>query len=112
MDKEELYLNLFEILGDDKVFKDENLSKRSSFETGGLADIFITPASIAEVVDAVKLIKEAGVELTVVGNCTNLLIRDKGIRGVTMSLYDKFNVVNVEGTDVHAQSGALISGCI
>jgi UDP-N-acetylmuramate dehydrogenase len=109
MDKEELYLNLFEILGDDKVFKDENLSKRSSFETGGLADIFITPSSIAEVVDAVKFIKKVGAKLSVVGNCTNLLIRDKGIRGVTMSLYDKFNVVNVEGTDVHAQSGALIS---
>ena len=109
MDKEELYLNLVEILGDDKVFKDEDLSKRSSFQTGGLADIFITPASVPDVAEAVKLINDAGVALTVVGNCTNLLIRDKGIRGVTMSLYDKFNVVNVEGTDVHAQSGALIS---
>ena len=109
MDKEELYLNLVDMLGDDEVFKDEDLSKRSSFETGGLADVFITPSSVEEVAKAVKQIKQWGISLTVVGNCTNLLIRDKGIRGVTMSLYDKFNVVSVEGTDVRAQSGALIS---
>ena len=109
MKKEELYNNLVGILGEDKVFLDEDLSKRSSFETGGSADIFITPSTENEVAEAVRYLNGCGEKLTVVGNCTNLLIRDKGIRGVTMSLYDRFNVVNVEGTSVVAQSGALIS---
>ncbi len=109
MQKEELYKNLVEILGDEKVFLDENLSTRSSFETGGLADVFITPANTDEIVEAVKYINSVNVSLTLIGNCTNLLIRDKGVRGVTMSLYDNFNIVDIEENIIHAQSGALIS---
>ena len=109
MKKEELYKNLVEILGEDKVFLDEDLSRRSSFETGGLADIFITPSAEKEVSEAVKFLNGIGEHFSVVGNCTNLLIRDKGIRGVTMSLYDRFNMVSVEDTKIIAQSGALIS---
>ena len=109
MKKEELYQNLVDIMGDDKVFLDEDLSKRSSFETGGLADVFITPSNVSEVMEAVAFVNTASVPLTIVGNCTNLLVRDKGIRGVTMSLYDRFNMVDVQDTTIHAQSGALIS---
>ena len=109
MQKEELYKNLVRILDEDKVFLDEDLSKRSSFETGGVADYFITPSSKDEVVEVIQFIKAENLPLTIIGNGTNLLIRDKGVRGITMSLYDNFNVVNIEEDIIHAQSGALIS---
>lgn len=109
MHKEEIYKNLVEILGEDKVFLDEDLSRRSSFETGGSADVFITPSSTEEVAEALKFIKSENLPLTIIGNGTNLLIRDKGVRGVTLSLYDNFNVVDIEDNLIYAQSGALIS---
>jgi len=109
MQKEELYNNLVDLIGEDKVFLDEDLSKRSSFETGGFADVFITPSTTQGVVDAVNFINSINEKLTIVGNCTNVLVRDKGIRGVTMSLYDRFNMVDVDDTFIHSQSGALIS---
>ena len=109
MNTDIIYTNLVEILGEDKIFLDEDLSKRSSFKTGGSADIFIAPSSKKEIIDCIEFIKANDIELTIIGNGTNLLVRDKGIRGVTMSLYDNFNVVTVEGNKIYAQSGALIS---
>jgi UDP-N-acetylmuramate dehydrogenase len=109
MQKEEIYKSLVEILGEDKVSADEDMSRRSSFETGGLADVFVTPSSKEEISETLKFINDNGIELTIIGNGTNLLIRDKGIRGVTMSLYDNFNFVKVEENMVFSQAGALIS---
>ena len=109
MQKEEIYSSLVEILDEDKVYMDEDMSKRSSFETGGSADVFVTPSSKEEVSGVIKFIRSNEIPLTVIGNGTNLLVRDKGIRGVVMSLYDNFNFVSVEENSVYAQAGALIS---
>ncbi len=109
MKKEDIYNGLVGILGDDKVYLDEDMSKRSSFETGGKADVFVTPSSKDEVSDILKFIKKNDIPITVIGNGTNLLIRDNGIRGVVMSLYDNFNFIRVEDNLIYAQAGALIS---
>jgi UDP-N-acetylmuramate dehydrogenase len=106
---EEMYKKLVEILDNDRVFMNEDMSKHSSFKTGGKADIFIAPSSKEEIIECVRLIQSYDVPLTMVGNGTNLLVRDKGIRGVIMSLYDNYNQVKIEGNKVYAQSGALLS---
>ncbi len=105
----DIYRNLVEITGDDKVFLDEDMSKHSSFMTGGKADIFITPSSKEEIIDCIKFIGSSKVPFSMIGNGTNLLVRDKGIRGVVMSLYDNYNKVDVSEDMIIAQSGALIS---
>lgn len=105
----EMYAKFLEILDDEKVFLNEDMSKHSSFKTGGKADIFIAPSSKEEIIECVRYIESVGVPLTMVGNGTNLLVRDKGIRGVVMSLYDNYNSVNIEDNKIYAQSGALLS---
>ena len=109
MKTEDMYKDLVEALGNDKVFLDEDMAKRSSFKTGGKADIFVTPSNKEQIIKIVDIIKQSKAKLTIIGNGTNLLVRDNGIRGVVMSLYDDYNMVSVEDNKIFAQSGALIS---
>ncbi|MCK5130242.1 MAG: UDP-N-acetylmuramate dehydrogenase [Clostridiales bacterium] len=109
MEFDDIHKNLVEILGDDNVYLNEDMSKHSSFKTGGMADVFITPSSKEKIVESIKAINKYDVPFTIIGNGTNLLVRDKGIRGVVMSLYDNFNIVRVEDDKIIAQSGALFS---
>ena len=101
--------NLVQILGEDRFFLDEDMGLRTSFKTGGPADAVVTPGSREEVKAVIKAIQDAGESLFVMGNGTNLLVRDGGIRGVVMTLYDNYNDVEIEENIIHAKAGALMS---
>ncbi|MCL2069346.1 MAG: UDP-N-acetylmuramate dehydrogenase [Oscillospiraceae bacterium] len=65
---------------------DAPLAGETSFKIGGPADILFSPDCIAEAVRVVKLCRREKIPLTVVGNGTNILVRDGGIRGIVMKL--------------------------
>jgi len=62
------------------------LSLETSFQIGGPADILFVPDNIAEAVQVVKLCHRDKIPLTVLGNGTNVLVRDGGVRGIVMKL--------------------------
>mgnify|MGYP002240820494 CR=1 FL=1 len=57
----------------------------------------------------VKLLKEENVPYIVIGNGSNLLVKDGGVRGVVIEISDNFNDFNIDGNIVNIQSGALLS---
>jgi len=86
---------------------DEPMKKHTSFKVGGPADILVTPEDAIEVQDIIKICKENKVDYYLIGNGSNLLIRDGGIRGVVIKLC-KLNKIEVEGNKIIAQSGASL----
>ena len=84
-------LNIKEILEEsklnkEKLYYDEPMAKHTSFKIGGPADVFIKVDNIEELKETVDLSKKNQIPLTIIGNGSNLLVTDKGIRGITAKL--------------------------
>lgn len=86
---------------------DAPLADYSYTKTGGPADAIVFPRSIEEVRDIVVWVKENQVPLTILGNLSNLIVRDGGIRGVVMIL-TLMDQILVNQTQITALSGAKI----
>lgn len=87
----------------------EPMNRHTSFRIGGPADLLVMPKTERAVCCAVKAAKQAGLPLTVLGNGSNVLVRDEGIRGVVLCIGTEYGAVHVEGTAMQAQTGALLS---
>lgn len=68
------------------IYKDEPMSKHTSFKIGGVADYFIKVQTVQELRDVLKLAKIENIPFQLVGNGTNLLVLDEGIRGFVIKL--------------------------
>lgn len=97
------------VLPGERIFQDEPMSRHTSFRIGGPADVLFMPADSQELTAAIQAANRAGAEWRVLGNGTNILVRDGGLRGLTIMLGEPMSAVTVEGTHVRAQAGALLS---
>lgn len=97
--------NLMQEFPDIQILKDEPLSKYTNTKTGGPADWLAFPKDVAEVQKLVQFADANAMPLTVIGNASNLIVRDGGIEGLTMIL-TQMNGIQVEGNRVIAQAGA------
>jgi len=68
------------------VMTDEPLSRHTTFRTGGPADVMVIPSGVEELVEVVRICAEHGLQRTVIGGGSNLLVGDRGIRGVTVCI--------------------------
>lgn len=97
-----------EFLQAEQVLIDEPMRLHTTFEIGGPADCLIFPASMAETQRVLKLVKEYKLPLTLLGNGSNMLVRDKGIRGVVVKFAEPMSSIRCEGTRIIAGAGALL----
>jgi len=86
---------------------DEPLNKYTMTKLGGLADLLVIPGTIAETKSAVRYAYENEIPLLLLGNGSNMVVRDGGVRGIVLHL-SKLNEIRIDGTTLHAQGGALI----
>ena len=81
------------IVSKDKIFTNEPMSKYTSFKIGGPAEIFVKINNVEELKLIIKISKQAEVPITVVGNGSNLLVSDDGIRGIVLKIeFDKIEI--------------------
>ena len=81
----EIYEDILNIISQEsKVFEKEPMSKHTSFKIGGPADIYIIAKRLEDIEKILEYVNKNKIELTIVGNGTNLLIKDNGIRGITL----------------------------
>lgn len=109
MNKQHIYESLLNIIDKNNIKVDEPMKKHISFRVGGPADILVKPQSEEELSAVVKLIKEENIPYLIIGNGSNLLVKDGGIRGIVIELSDNFNDFEINGNLVNIQSGALLS---
>lgn len=88
---------------------DEPLRLHTSFRIGGPADVMILPTTEEELIHAIGICRENELKYFVMGNGSNLLVKDTGIRGVVIKINEGFDTVKVEGAKITAQAGALLT---
>ncbi|MBQ3574832.1 MAG: UDP-N-acetylmuramate dehydrogenase [Clostridia bacterium] len=93
----------------DRLFENEPMSKHTTFRVGGPADLMFYPESRDEIIAALEAAKEENVPVHVIGNGSNLLVRDGGIRGLVIVLGDEFARVCVDGDRIYAEAGVRLS---
>src|SRR5690606_29663031 len=107
MMKTTIYNQLVKIINENNIAIDEDIKNHTYTKLGGKADFFVTPTTYEEVQNIVKYCLEEKVPFTLIGNGSNLIVRDGGIRGIVLSLKN-FDKITVSNTKIVAQSGAAI----
>lgn len=82
----QIYYDLLKVFPKERIFINEPMSKHTSFRIGGNADYFIKANSIEEIQATLEISKTSNTPLTIIGNGSNLLVRDKGIRGIVLKI--------------------------
>ena len=90
---------------------DEPMSVHTSFHIGGPADALVIPASLADIRKVLRIVQEEKVPLTLVGNGSNLLVRDKGIRGIVLKLGNALKHWEQQGDSFTFESGVSLAQC-
>ncbi len=103
MNKEDLVKNLPEI----DLLLDEPLMNYTFTKTGGPADVLVFPKTKEEVKEVVDYCRTHDLPWLVLGNASNLIVQDGGIRGVVLML-TKMKEIRVEGSMVIAEAGAKL----
>ena len=111
MDQKDLFrTKIKQILTAEQICEAEPMRKHTTFRVGGEADFFVMP-TIAQIPEVVSLVKECELALTVIGNGSNLLVGDRGIRGVVLELGNHANALSIDPQRavVEAEAGVLLS---
>lgn len=88
---------------------DEPMRLHTTFQVGGPADYFVSPRSEEEVRILLEKAKKYEIPVFIVGNGSNLLVSDKGYRGMIVQIGKEYSDVTVEGQTISAQAGASLA---
>ena len=91
------------------ILTGEPMSRHTSFQIGGPADVFVQPATGDEVRQAICLAREEQIPFFVVGNGSNLLVSDDGFRGMIIQIGRNLQEISVVDDEIYVQAGALLS---
>lgn len=97
------------IAGVGNVKLEEPMKNHTSFKLGGAADVLVTPENTAQIMEILEACKREGIPFFIMGNGTNLIVRDKGIRGVVVKLFDRFSKYDFKEDSIEAEAGILLS---
>lgn len=96
------------VMGGSGIFMEEPMKKHTTFRVGGPADVLVHPDETA-LAAILALCRQYHVSYSFIGNGSNLLVGDKGIRGVVIEMTDPMGNIEVDGTKITAQAGAMLS---
>lgn len=102
------YIDSFKkIYNDSEIKIDENMSNHIHFKVGGPVDILLIPSRVNQVVETLKICKNENIPYFIIGNGSNLLVKDGGIRGVVIKLSNLL-FIEVKDNTIKASSGTLL----
>lgn len=91
------------------ILREEPMSSHTTFRVGGEAEVFINIQSTEQLQKLIPYFKEVGIPYYIMGNGSNLLVGDKGYRGVILKLGSRMNGICADGNRLTVQAGALMS---
>ena len=104
----QIYETLCGICGAPHVLVREPMSRHTTFRTGGPADLLVQPEA-EQIAPILEVCRNEEIPWTVIGNGSNLLVGDGGIRGVVLEIGKQMSDVVIEGTVITAGAGAMLS---
>lgn len=106
---DEIYNLMISVIKKSRVKKNVNMAKYTSFKAGGDASLFIMPKNEEELGKIMKVIYEENCEYFIMGNGTNVLVRDGGYEGVIVHIGTDMDYIERKGQQLIVQAGALLS---
>jgi UDP-N-acetylmuramate dehydrogenase len=103
------YEKLFKNKDIGEVLFNERMKNHTSFKIGGPADALIIPKDENQVLEAITLLRANNIDYFIMGNGTNLLVKDGGLRCVVIKINEGLNKVEIQGNKVYCQAGALLT---
>lgn len=103
MEKERIMLQLQNIIPQENILEDEPMKKHTSFKIGGNAEFFVKVETLEQLQKILEFTQENDIQLTVVGNGSNLLVKDSGIRGIVAKISIQGINININTTDGKAE---------
>lgn len=109
MEKQKIYELLTNEIKEGIVKIDEPMKKHTNFKIGGNADILVIAKSIEEIKYIIKFSKENNIPLTILGNGSNVLVSDKGIRGIVLQIgLKEIKVEKQENALIEVDAGVML----
>ena len=106
---EEFVREIKEILEEGRILLNEPMRNHTTFKIGGPVDYLILPSSMEEVSQTLRLLERHGIPHTILGNGSNVLVRDKGVRGAIVKFNSPFSAIRLEeGNRIFAGAGASL----
>ena len=97
------------VLGAGRVLLHAPMSEHTTFRIGGPADYLIFPSSMEDVRQSFLLLKQYRIPYTILGNGSNVLVRDKGVRGAIVKFNSPMSEIRLEGENkIVAGAGASL----
>lgn len=100
---------LYKIYEPTQVLVDEYMSNHTSFKIGGKADFIVVPHTIEQIEKTIDLCKTMNQPYFIMGNGSNILVEDTGIRALIIKISEGFSEIKIEGDLVIAEAGVLLS---
>ncbi|MBQ9040302.1 MAG: UDP-N-acetylmuramate dehydrogenase [Clostridia bacterium] len=97
------------IAGSHQILENEPMSRHTTFRVGGPADVLFLPESEEQLLQALSIAREAGVPCVVIGNGSNLVVKDGGIRGLVIALGEGMAAIARAGETLTAWAGASLA---
>ena len=108
--KEQIYEFCKKKLNISDIKMDEEMSKHTSFKIGGNADIFIKTSKIEELKSILEFARKNNINITIIGNGSNVLVKDNGIRGIVIKLdFKQIEIKKVDDKKAKVYVGAGVT---
>ena len=106
-------VNIFKsILDGDAILINEPMKRHTTYKIGGECDVMLLPSSAEQVSMLIKQCRENDIPYYVVGNGSNLLVRDGGISGAVIKISERMSDIEVNGSTVRVGAGKLLSAVV
>lgn len=109
MNINQIYNELSLRIDKNRMISDAPMKEYTSFRAGGSAALLVMPENAEELSYALKVLDERGVKHLIVGNGSNLLVRDTGYEGVILRIGEPFQQIRVTGNRIETGAGVLLS---
>ncbi|MGL4738876.1 MAG: UDP-N-acetylmuramate dehydrogenase [Cellulosilyticaceae bacterium] len=109
MDKTKMEALLSPYIPEEWIKIDEPMRNHTTFKIGGGADLYVSPSSPEQVAHIVSVCKDHQIPYYVIGNGSNLLVSDRGYRGVIIEIFKNMAEIEVDGKEIKAGAGATLA---
>lgn len=96
-------------ISEDRIIENADMGKYTSFRAGGCADLLVEPANESQLIHALNVMRQEKAEFMILGNGSNVLVRDGGYRGIILKIGSGLSRIDIEDKVLECGSGALLS---
>ncbi|MGI5920492.1 MAG: UDP-N-acetylmuramate dehydrogenase [Syntrophomonadaceae bacterium] len=104
-----MYQELIALMPTDRIIFNEPMHKHTTFKIGGPVDIMVMPQSADELRQILKICADKNIPFLVFGLGSNILVRDKGYKGLVIKLGNSLKQIKVSGNEIYCEAGVRLS---